>query len=184
MKYVLVVASLCLLSTSVYSQLIYEASSVHPFGLPNPAALHVTDFKEMIGVCPCKSVQRNPDGTWQDTIDMSWKFKYILNGTAIQDETWREETDFYATSIRQFYADSGKWIVSYSSYPAISFSPGIWKGSRKEGKIILTRPQKAPNGMDGFSQLTFFDISPEGWKWKGEWVKDDHSVTWPFWTIL
>jgi len=81
------------------SNLNYEPSVLHPFGLPNPdAPKEITDFAPMIGICDCKSIARNPDGTWKDTLDMTWKFKYIMNGTAVQDEVWRAN-ELYAGSI-------------------------------------------------------------------------------------
>ncbi len=183
MKIMLIPLLLIIGTAGAFGQVEYGASEVHPSGLPNPEVPNVTDFAPMIGVCPCKSVQRNPDGTWQDTVVMNWKFKYILNGTAIQDETWRMDGSSYATSIRQYHADSAQWIVSYNSYPGVSFSPGVWKGKKQGEEIVLTQPQKAPNGMEGFSRLTFYDISENGWNWKGEWIKDDQSIIWPFWTI-
>lgn len=162
----------------------YEPSSSQPFGLPNPAAPEqLADFAPMIGMCTCKSVSRNADGGWQDTLQMIWKFKYILNGTAIQDEVWREQ-EMYAGSIRQFHPDSAKWVVTYFSYPAVSASPGVWLGQKEEETIILKKAQQAPNGMEGFSRLSFFDIQESGFNWKGEWVSTDGTVEYPFWNIF
>ena len=176
----------CLAITTVsFSQLdfIYEPSSSYPFGRYNPSAPEeVQDFESMIGVCDCRSLQRNPDGTWQDTVEMKWKFKYILNGTAVQDETWKADS-VYATSIRQFSPDSSQWIVTYYSYPAISNTISVWKGKKEKDKIVLKQPFQAPNGMDGYSVLQFYDMTAQGYKWKGEWVKDDGTITYPFWYI-
>jgi hypothetical protein len=161
----------------------YEPSMDYPYGRLNPnAAIQIADYKEMIGSCECRSTRRNADQSWQDPLDMIWEFKYILNGTAVQDEVWREN-ELYATSIRQYQADSARWVVTYFSYPAVSTSPGIWQGNRLEEEIVLKMPQKAPNGMAGFSQLTFYDISNEGFKWKGEWVDKSNTVVFPFWKI-
>ncbi|MFK7774034.1 MAG: hypothetical protein AB8F94_17920 [Saprospiraceae bacterium] len=167
-----------LFSSSIFSQkpippLNYEPSALHPFGLPNPdAPKEIIDYAPMIGICDCKNLSRNPDGTWKDSLDMIWKFKYIMNGTAVQDELWKEN-DLYAGSIRQFQKDSAEWIVSYFSYPAVPYTPGIWHGKKMDDKIVLSKPQKAPNGMEGSSILTFYDWDEEGFKWKGEWMKED-----------
>lgn len=161
----------------------YEPSSKNPFGLPNPEAPDgVRDFHPMIGICDCRSVQRNPDGAWQDTLDMVWKFKYIMNGFAVQDEVWREN-DLYAGSIRMYHPDSAQWVVSYFSYPAVAWTPGIWHGSKIGDQVILTRPYTTANGMEGVSRLTFYDMTEQGFRWKGEWIKDDGSIVYPFWTI-
>ena len=84
---------------------------------------------------------------------------------------------------RQFQPDSGKWVVTYFSSPGVSTSPGTWLGKKKGEDIVLTMAQKAPNGMDGFSRLTFHSISPKGYGWKGEWVSQDESIVYPFWII-
>lgn len=151
-------------------------------GKPHPdAPAQIRDFREMIGTCDCKSLRRNPDGSWADTLDMVWTFRYIMNGQAIQDETWRD--GLYATSIRQFDPEKKQWYVSYYSSNSISSSVPVWTGGRQNDKIVLSMPQKAPNGMEGFSRLTFRDLSYEGFNWRGEWVDENETVVYPFWLI-
>ncbi len=153
------------------------------YGIPHPdAPAKLLDYQEMIGTCDCESVRRNPDGTWQDTVEMIWHFKYILAGHAIQDETW-QANGRYATSIRQFNQDSTSWFVTFFSSAGNPGAPTTWQGKRMDNEIKLSAPQKAPNGMSGVSRLTFYDITNSGFKWKGEWVKDDGSFVYPFWTI-
>ena len=161
----------------------FEPSEAHPCGQLNPhAPKEVGDFASIIGTCDCKSLQRNPDGSWQDTLNMVWRFKYIMNGTAVQDEVWREG-ERYAGSIRQYQPDSAQWVVTYFSYPTVSTAPRTWLGGKQGADIVLKMPQKAPNGMEGTSRLAFYDINDEGFKWKGEWVKLDGSIVFPFWMI-
>jgi hypothetical protein len=156
----------------------------YPFGRLNPSAPEATaDFQPMIGTCDCISVNRNPDGTWQDSLKMEWQFKYIMNGTAVQDEVWREN-GLMAGSLRFYNADSSKWHVSYYANNAIPATLPTWSGSKNDhGNIVLYMPQKAPNGMAGFSRLTFHNIRTDGFDWKGEWVSKDESIVYPFWTI-
>ena len=161
----------------------FEPSADHPFGKMNPnAPKELADFAPMIGICDCISENRNPDGTWQEPLKMVWKFKYIMNGNAVQDETFREN-GFYAGSIRQFNPDSLSWYVHYYSSKSVNPKLSSWAGGKKEDNIVLSMPQKAPNGMDGFSRLTFYDISEKGFKWKGEWVDTAGQITYPFWKI-
>jgi hypothetical protein len=160
----------------------YEASEAFPFGQRNPAAPdQIDDFAPMIGICDCKSLRRNSDGSWQDTIDLVWKFKYVLNGTAIQDQTWAE--GIYATSIRQIQPDSALWVVGYNSYPTVNFSPKPWIGKKEGDDIVLKLNQAAPNGMEGVSRLTFSAIRSEGFHWTGEWVSEANNIVFPFWYI-
>lgn len=161
----------------------YEPSVTNPYGKLNPIApKQVADFAPLIGTCDCRSLARNGDGSWPDTLDMVWKYKYIMNGTAIQDEVWRQG-DRYAGSIRQYQPDSAYWVVTYFSYPSVSSNPGVWHGNKIDGKIILYSPQTAPNGMEGKYKITFYDISASAFKWKGEWVTPDESIIYPTWYI-
>lgn len=168
----------------LFSQFDFEPSSEHPFGLPNPnAPQELLDFAPMIGECNCKSQTRNPDQTWAEPIDMLWRFKYIMNGMGIQDETLKEDGK-HSGSIRQFIPDSTRWYVHYYNSGAPSTRLPAWEGNKnEEGKIVLYREQKAPNGMDGFYRLSFYDMSDKGYKWVGEWVDKTESVVFPTWKI-
>ncbi|WP_338358188.1 hypothetical protein [Yeosuana marina] len=165
------------------AQYEYEPTSKHPFGQANPnAPEQIKDYKSMIGVCNCKSSSRNQDGTWAEPIDMTWRFKYIMNGLAIQDETLKADGS-HSGSIRQYSADSSKWYVHYyaSKFPSQKLS--TWEGNKKDDKIILYKEQKAPNGNNGFYKITFYDMTKNGYKWIGEWVNKDESIVYPTWKI-
>jgi hypothetical protein len=160
----------------------YEPSKEFPYGQKHPdAPAQLDDFQPMIGTCDCKSLQRSPDGTWADTLDMVWSFKYILNGRAIQDQTWRENSS--ATSIRKFNPDSSLWVVDYHSFPGLSTKSSLWLGKKEGEEIVLKMPQKSPGGLDGISRLTFTNISETGFDWRGEWVNEEMQVVYPFWLI-
>ena len=59
-----------------------------------------------------------------------------------------------------------------------------WSGNKTtDGKIILYRPQKAPNDMEGFYKINFYDISEDGFKWLGEWVNPTETISYPTWKI-
>ena len=160
----------------------YEPSATNPWGLPDPESPNVTDYKEMIGTCDCKSVSR-ANQVWGDTTNMVWKFKYIMNGTAVQDEVWRNGRR-YAGSIRQFQPDSAEWIVTYFSNPGIPYNPPVWHGKRENNQIVLYREQKAPNGLDGYYRITFYDLREDGFNWKGEWVNTTETFAYPTWVIF
>ncbi len=186
MKILGVLALLALTAVAARSQSplgVYNPSTLYPFGRPNPGAPpQILDFDPMIGICDCRSVQRNPDGTWQDTLAMVWQFKYIMNGNAVQDETWIANGRT-ATSIRRFQADSLRWIVSYYGSGTVTNAAGIWMGSKKGSTIVLKMPQKSPGGQDGINRLTFFEISEKGFQWKGEWIDPNETIIYPFWSI-
>ena len=160
----------------------YEPNEEFPFGRLNPEAPEqVGDFAPVIGHWVCKSLARNGDGSWQDTTLMEWRFKYIMNGTAVQDEVWRDNN--YAGSIRQYQPDSAKWVVSYFSYPSVPYSPGVWHGERNDSTILLFKDQTAPNGMAGWYRINFEHFSENHFDWRGEWVNKDQTFTYPTWKI-
>jgi hypothetical protein len=165
------------------SMMEYAPSEEFPFGQINPKAPNqLNDYAPMIGLCDCLSERRNQDGTWQDPIKMIWKFKYIMNGMAVQDETHKED-GIHSGSIRQFNSDSLKWYVHYYTSNTASPKLSSWAGGKQDDKIILLLPQKSPNGLDGFSRLTFYDINENGFKWMGEWVDTAGQISYPFWKI-
>ena len=163
----------------------YEPSKAHPFGLPNPdAPEQVKDFAPMIGRCDCISESRNQDGSWAKPIDMVWTFKYIMNGWGVQDETLKEDGG-HSGSIRQFIADSSRWYVHYYSNKGPTTTLSTWEGNLTEAKdkIVLYRPQTAPNGMDGWYRLSFYDFTENGYKWIGEWTDKTENIVYPTWKI-
>ena len=181
----LILCGLISISINTYSQATYsyEPSKENPYGKLHPdAPMAVADFEPLIGKSECLSESRKQDGTWNDPVDMLWTFKYIMNGNGVQDETLKAN-GAHSGSIRQYIADSARWYVHYYSNSAPSTTLPVWEGNREEGKIVLYRDQKAPNGTDGYFRLTFSDFTDQGYKWEGAWVSKDESVVFPTWRI-
>ncbi len=161
----------------------YEVSQEFPYGRMNPKAPPQTaDYADLIGVCDCKSESKKADGTWGKSVNMTWKWRYIMNGMGVQDETIKEDGK-HSGSIRQYSIDSTRWYVHYYSSNVIGTTLSTWEGNKKDNNIVLYRPQKAPNGMDGFYRLTFSGISKKGFNWIGEWVDSAEKVVFPTWKI-
>lgn len=176
--------SLLLIASIGYAQYDYVASDKHPFGLPNPEApTNVKDYEQLIGICDCESISRKPDQSWAEPVDMTWTFKYIMNGMGVQDETHKADGK-HSGSIRQYNLDSARWYVHYFSSPSPLASLKTWEGNKKEnGNIVLYRPSKAPNGTEGFYRITFSEISADGFNWAGEWVDNTETIVFPTWKI-
>ncbi|MDG5493101.1 DUF6265 family protein [Psychroserpens sp. SPM9] len=182
-KHILIVLLGIFFTGVTHAQYDYEASEKHPFGLPNPEAPEqIKDFEPLIGTCNCSSTTRKQDGSWNAPEDMTWTWKYILNGTAVQDETLKSD-GAHSGSIRQFIKDSSRWYVHWYASKTPSTTFPVWEGNKKDGKIVLYREQKAPNGTEGFFRLSFYDIDKTGYKWIGEWVDKTESVVYPTWKI-
>lgn len=175
---------LLLFSFLGFSQNDYSVSDTNPYGLPNPKAPEqIKDYEGLIGKCNCKSISRKQDQTWADPVDMTWEWKYVMNGMAVQDETIKADGK-HSGSIRQFIADSSKWYVHYYSTSSPSTSLPTWEGSKTEsGNIVLYRDSTAPNGTKGWYRLTFYDINDLGYKWIGEWTDKTETTTFATWKI-
>ncbi len=113
---------------------------------------------------------------------MIWRWKYIMNGMAVQDETLKVDGR-HSGSIRQYDSVNKQWNVYYYSSSSVSKALPTWHGNKKDGKIILYKDQKVPNGTDGFYRLTFYDIYEKGYKWIGEWTDKAEKVVFPTWKI-
>ena len=167
----------------------YEPSADHPFGQANPAAPpQILDFQHLIGLSECKSEARNPDGSWKDSVGMTWRFKYIMNGMAVQDETLKED-GAHSGSIRQYSKELSSWFVHYYSIRSVpnakstSTQLSSWEGGLKDGSMVLYKEQKSPRGADGYYRLTFSDMAPEHFNWVGEWVDKEEKIVYPTWKI-
>ncbi len=168
---------------TLQAQYNYEPSEAFPYGRPHPEApQQIKDFEPIIGKCNCKSITRKANGQWNDTLQMTWTFKYIMNGYAIQDETLKEDGG-HSGSIRQFIADSSKWYVHYYSNKSPSPILPAWEGHKQGDSIVLYRAQKAPTGQEGFYRITFKNMNKKGFDWLGEWVNTTETFRYPTWKI-
>lgn len=184
-KTTLLLLSLFLINTLQAQDLgPFGPAKKYPFGKVNPEAPKaVNDYEKLIGICDCTTVRRNPDQTWGDTTSMVWEWKYILNGTAVQDISYKGDGSA-SSSIRQYNSDSTTWYVTFFANNAANSVQRTWEGGTEEnGDIVLFLPQKAPNGMDGFSRLTFQNITYDGFEWRGEWVDSSDQFKMLFWAI-
>jgi len=163
---------------------LYEPSLANPYGLPHPdAPEQIKDFSLLIGECDCSSVSRKADRTWATAVTMQWRFKYIMNGNAVQDETLKADGT-HSGSIRQFDTETSKWLVHYYTTGKTSNPLPSWEGARNEdGDIILYRDSPSPQGAPGFYKISFYNIQETGFDWLGEWVNPDGTIRYPLWKI-
>ncbi len=162
----------------------YEPGKNNPYGSINPEApKELADFAPLIGDSQCKSVTRTSQGGWADTVIVRWRFKYILNGLAVQDETLKADGK-HTTSIRQYDPEAKKWYVTFFSSSPPFASPRTWEGGKVGDEIILYNEQTAPNGTEGFYKITFSDISNKNFNWLGEWVDKNEKFSYPTWYLF
>ncbi len=162
----------------------FEPNPQNPFGKRDPATPMASgDFDPLIGEQACLSLTRIDRDNWADTTTMLWRWKYIMNGNAVQDETLLPNGR-NAGSIRQYIADSANWYVHFYSSTLPSTALPAWEGNLTDtGDIVLYRPQTAPNGMEGFYKIVFSEIDPWGFDWLGAWVTPDEKIVYQTWKI-
>lgn len=183
MKYILFLIAITISTQFFAQEYANDASEAYPFGRPHPdAPKELLDYEFLIGECACESTTRNPDQSWADLEEIIWRYKYIMNGTAVQDETLKPDGS-HSGSIRQFIADSSSWYVHYYSNKAPTTRLSTWKGGKRGDSIVLYKKQKAPNGTDGYFRITFNEITKEGFHWLGEWVNTTETFAYPTWKI-
>lgn len=171
----------CQAKPSRPASLPYEPSAAYPFGRANPdAPPELAQFAFMVGRNDCVE-QRidNATGEWSEG-ERSWDAHYYMNGFAIRDSGRSGATT--NSNVRIFDSAAGEWAVTFFSAPA--YGSGTWRGKMEGENMVLRLAQKAPGtDFDGFSTLTFSNISARGFDWTGEWISADGSVVFPFWKI-
>lgn len=151
----------------------YNPSQEHPFGRKNPAAPdELEQFAFMIGHFDCKDRIRQADGSWLE-FPATWHGYYFLNGHGIIDRYWNGR--FATANTRVFDPSSKTWKVTFFKMPG--YSSGVWEGAKEEDKLVMKRENTRPDGTKVVSRLTFYDISEEGYEWKGEQVTGESAVT-------
>lgn len=166
---------------------MYEANAQNPYGKPNDNALEeIKDFDKLIGICHCKSVQYRGDVPG-DTLDLKWRWKYILNGNAVQDDGWfgNENKQSSFTSIRILNPETKQWQVPFF-VPYMSTEPQIWVGGKKGDTIELIKTEGTQNDQSMESVLTFSEITEQGFNWTGKMVNletEAETIFWKIWCI-
>ncbi len=161
----------------------FAPSKQHPYGRANTSApAAVKDFAPLIGRSECLSTARIDQNNWADPIKMIWVFKYIMNGMGVQDETLKSDGS-HGGSLRQYDPESKQWMVHYYTTKVVPSQLPSWQGGVEGGDLVFRKEQQAPNGMDGKYRLTFHNITPESFEWKGEWVDVAEQVIYPTWKI-
>ncbi|WP_223789850.1 hypothetical protein [Marinicella meishanensis] len=161
----------------------YAVGPQQPHGQLNPAApKQLADFQPMIGSASCESVVRVDQQTWAEPVAMTWVFQYIMNGMAVQDITLKADGG-HSGSIRQYDVANEQWNIHYFSTSTPTPQLPVWTGGKAGERLVFWREQAAPNGMSGHYRLTFYDMTASGYRWIGEWVSEDLSITYPTWKI-
>ena len=157
----------------------FDGNSSNTVGKQNPAAPQaLRQFDFMIGEFECHdSLLIN--GAWQTSWAI-WQSRYTLNGYAIEDQ-YRKD-NYAGMSIRVFDPIKKKWAVHFFGMPGNH--QGVWYGEKIGDRMVMRQKRIAKNGSAMESRLTFYDISEEAFKWKGELVDLSTGTSTVNWKIL
>lgn len=129
-------------------------------------------YGQFVGVWDCEVSNLMDDGSWKTT-KASWRFEYILDGTAVQD-FWINPVDgsenpLQGTNIRIYNPEKGKWQCVWLENRSQSIG-GVWESYEdKQGNIRLYDDTKA-------WLITFYNIDKDHFDWKWEFGQPDGSM--------
>ena len=143
---------------------------------------HSKDFDVLIGIKKCQSTKRISKTEWAAPVSTTWEFKHIMGGTAVQDNSHSSD-GIFGGNIRQYDAEKKHWYVHYYNSASVTESLKTWVGKKEGDDLVFRRDSNAPNGMEGFYRLTFHNITPTSYDWKGEWIDKAKTIVYPTWKI-
>lgn len=121
----------------------------------------------------------NRDGTWKEEKKYSiWKWYYILDGHAIQDD-WiavdsLNKRTIVGTNIRIFNREENKWHMAWIDKTNRRLA--TFTAVNENGNIIMD----GTNAQGRRIKNTFFNISRNEFGWKQEWTFDGGNT----WTVV
>jgi hypothetical protein len=140
-------------------------------GGPNPAAPPETAALDpLIGCWRVEGESMTPEGAWQENLPADWRWRYILDGFAIEDEYIAPARGTPPTpgqgsrgvNIRMYDPRAGHWNMAWVSDgidPVATFTANM-----QEDKLVMEGVYK-----DRFpTRNVFFAITPDRFRWKKE----------------
>jgi hypothetical protein len=139
----------------------------------NPKAPVETNILgQLIGTWEAEQSFKNRDGSWNDEKKYAiWKWYYILDGHAIQDNWISVDSlnneNIIGTNIRIYNSEENQWYMAWidksnrrlATFTAINDS----------GTVIMD----GTNAKRQHIRNTFFNISENEFDWKQEWTFDE-----------
>jgi hypothetical protein len=142
----------------------------------NPDAPAETElFGQLVGIWDAEQISMNKDGTWGDPKHSIWKWYYILDGHAIQDnwitiDSFRNEATV-GTNIRIYNFEENRWYMAWIDKTNRTLA--TFTATNQDGMVIMD----GTNAKGRHIRNTFFNISNNEFDWKQEWTFDE-SKTW------
>lgn len=152
-------------------------------GKLNPSAPPETEtLGQLAGVWIAEQITRNRDGSWSDKKTYGeWRWYYILNGHAIQDDWISLPPDDspsknplgYGTNIRIYNPKEKQWLMAWIDTSTRGLA--IFTAVNEPGKVIMTGHET--NGQR--ARNTFYNITKDSFDWVKEWTMDEGKTWFP-----
>lgn len=157
------------------------AGKNHPFGQRNPdAPPELEQFAFLVGHFDRRERRRNPStGEWSAWGDGEKTASWIMDGRAILDEHVNFDTGEAVGFIRTFDSQTGRWHHVRVSMPdfRLTEAEGAFIGNEYFNDSEFVDAQ----GRSVFQQYVFYDIKPDGYRWRAQRTIDD--LTFTYWEI-
>ena len=174
--------SVLLLSMAACSQGIQPEEAPAPIpsdafqpGRLNPDAPPETELLgRLAGVWDIEQENRNQDGSWREAGQAEWRWYYILDGHAIQDDWIKPPSSdttaakrSFGTNIRIYNADTRQWEMSWID--SNNRKTSTFTAVNRDGNVIMSGENAAGRKI----RNTFLNIRENSFEWVQEWTFDD-----------
>jgi hypothetical protein len=156
---------------TIFSLSLFAQEELNLVKLNPDAPKETEQFGQLAGKWNAEQTIRNKDGTWSEkTTKAEWRWYYILDGHAIQDDWFSEDStnkmQWVGTNIRIYNPEEKQWHMAWidktnrrlASFTAV-YENGIMKmdGTNAKGRHIKN---------------IFSNISKESFDWVQQWTFD------------
>ena len=153
----------------------FHAGELHP-----EAPRETLQLGQLVGIWEARQVKRNRDGTWSnDTTRAEWRWYYILDGHAIQDD-WiaftagselAPATQAVGTNIRIYNPQEQQWYMAWIDKTSRRLA--TFTATNENGDVVMT----GHNAQGRLIRNTFSNLTQQSFDWTQEWTQDE-GQTW------
>ncbi len=150
-------------------------------GRLNPSAPPETEMLgQLAGIWLVEQTVRNRDGSWSDKKTYAeWRWYYILDGHAVQDDwiapppddTSSKAPRFFGTNIRIYTPEEKQWMMAWIDTSGRRLA--TYTAVNEGGKVIMTGHEASGR----MARNTFYNITKDSFDWMKEWTTDE-GKTW------
>lgn len=162
---------LIIMTTIILSHSSLAQEGFNPGKLNPDAPKETAQFGQLAGIWNAEQTSRNKDGTWSEkTTDAEWRWYYILDGHAIQDDWYSPDStntlQWVGTNIRIYNPDEKQWHMAWIDKTNRRLA--TFTATLEHDEIIM----QGTNAKGRKIRNIFSDISAESFNWTQQWTLD------------